>query len=211
VTLAQDIRTLRDADAALAAASPVPFPLPVAGLEAVIAGSLAALSRADWWVPGLRERVGAVLRDLPVDRVADGFRGARPYKVAPPTAAPALRALHAVGLAQATGKPALVHLGIGSVSDGAFAEALNLAALTGAPVVFVVAVYPLDDQAPVGPQSMASPSALAKAHGIATTTVDGSRAHKVRAAVDKALKKGQPHLIEASLHPGADLVALADG
>ena len=211
MTLAQDITALREADAALAAAAPTPFPLPVTGLEAVIVGSLAALSRGDWWVPGLRERVGATLRDVPVDRIADGFRGARPYKVAPPTAAPALRALHAVGLAQATGSPVLVHLGIGSVSDGAFTEALNLAALTGAPVIFVVAVYPLGEGAPVGPQAMATPVALAKAHGIATTAVDGSRAAKVRAAVAKALTKGGPHLIEARLEPGADLVARAKG
>lgn len=210
MSLADDLTALRDADAALAAAAPVPFPLPVAGLEAVIAGSLAALSRGDWWVPGLRERIGATLRDVPVDRLVDGFRGARPYKVAPPTAAPALRALHAVGLAQATGSPALVHLGIGSVADGAFTEALNLAALTGAQVVFVVAVYPLGEDAPVGPQAMATPSALAKAYGITATQVDGTRAHKVEAAVAKALKSGAPTLIEARLEPGADLVARAD-
>lgn len=208
MSLAEAIRTVQEADAALLASSPSPFPLPVTGLEAVVVGALEGLSRGDWWVPGLRERAGAVLRGAPVERLVDGFRGARPYKVAPPTAAPALRALHAVGLAR-TGTPALVHLGIGSVSDGAFAEALNLAALTSAPVLFLVAVHPLDGDAPLAPQTAASPADLARAYGIRSVTVDGSKAGAVRDAVAEARASGAPTVILASLEPGADLVARA--
>ena len=71
--------------------------------RAYVEEAIAALGRGDWWVPGLRERVGAVLRDVPIERLVDGLAGARPYKVAPPTPSPALRALHAqrMGVPQA--------------------------------------------------------------------------------------------------------------
>ena len=159
-------------------------------------------------MPGLRERVGAVLRDVPVERLVDGLSGARPYRVAPPTPSPALRALHAVGLALA-GNRVVVHLGVGSAADGAFHEALNLAALRSANVVFLLAVMPLDEAAPVATQLAADPAALGAAFGIPTTTVSGSSVGAVRSAVATALEAGGPHLIVATLDPGADLLALA--
>ena len=205
--LSAAIDAIRAADATLNA-SAKPFPLPISGLEAVVAGTVTALERGDWWVPGLRERVGAVLRDTPIDRLIDGTAGARPYKVAPPDTSPALRALVATGIA--LGSPdrfTAVHLGIGSAADGAFHEALNLAALTQAHVCFVVAVHPLGDGAPLGPQLAASPSALAKAFGIPATKVDGNAATAVHKAVTKARKAAGPHLIEATLSPGEDITA----
>jgi pyruvate dehydrogenase E1 component alpha subunit len=142
-----------------------------------------------------------VLRGVPIERLADGFAGARPYKVAAPGGSPALRALVAVGLAEVDHeRAALVHLGIGSAADGAFHEALNLAALLRPTVLFVVAVHPLDGKdAPLGRQLAADPAALAKAFGIATTSVDASDAKAVHAAVKAARKAGGPHLIAARL------------
>ena len=189
---------LRDADQALDAMHPTPFPLPIAGEEAVIAGAVLGLARGDWWVPGARERVGAVLRDVPLDRVVDAFAGAKPYKIAPPTPAPALRALHAVGIGIADpDRAVLVHLGIGSVADGAFAEALNLAALHRPRVLFLVSVLAFGDDAPIGPQSAATPEALATAYGIPVTTVPRTDAEAVRAAVVAARDAGGPHVIVA--------------
>jgi TPP-dependent pyruvate/acetoin dehydrogenase alpha subunit len=205
MTPAEAIERVRAADAALSDAGPTPFPLPVTGLEAVIAGAVTALGRADWWVPGLRERVGAVLRDAPVERLVDGAAGARPYKVAPPGASPATRALVAVGLADSSDGCALVHLGIGSASDGALHEALNLAALRDVSVIFLVAVHPLEGEAPLGPQLAASPCALAAAFGIEAVPVDGNSAQAVHDAVAAAREAGGPHLIEARLRPGADI------
>jgi TPP-dependent pyruvate/acetoin dehydrogenase alpha subunit len=89
-------------------------------------------------------------------------------------------------------------LGIGSVSDGAFHEALNLAALTAAKVVFVIACQSLDDGAPVGPQTAASPADLAKAYGINVTSVDGNDATAVHAAVSAA-RDLAPHVVCADL------------
>jgi 2-oxoisovalerate dehydrogenase E1 component subunit alpha len=207
LSLQAAIERLRDADRALNEASPIPFPIPVTGLEAVVAGAVLALERGDWWVPGLRERVGAVLRDVPLERLVDGHAGARPYRVAPPTPSPALRALHAVGLACAQSDGcALVHLGIGSASDGAFTEALNLAALRHAPVIFLVAVHPLGDGAPVGPQLASTPKRLAEAFGIPATEVDGTDAAAVRRAVAQARKAGGPALVEARLGPAEHAV-----
>lgn len=205
MSLARSIVTLQNADRSLAGV----FHVPVTGLEAVVAGALAALSKGDWWVPGMRERAGAVLRGVPESRLGDPVRGAKPYKVAPVCTSPANRALHAVGLAHASGRTTLVHLGVGSISDGAFTEALNLAALFAAPVIFLVAVHPLGGDAPVGRQSAASPSALARAYGLSVLEADGSRAESVQAAVAAARSQGGPHLVEAQLEPGADLVALA--
>jgi TPP-dependent pyruvate/acetoin dehydrogenase alpha subunit len=197
-----DVEALKAADARLATLGPTPFPLPIHGLEAVVAGAVRGLTAGDWWVPGLRERVGAVLRDVPVERLVDGFAGSRPYKVAPPTASPALRALHAVGLALAAGADAttavLVHLGTGSVADGAFAEALNLAALRQARVIFLVALHPLEG-APVPRQSAATPAALAAAYGVPAVEVDGTDPEAVRTAVAGARGRSGPTLITARL------------
>ncbi len=193
------IGRLREADQALASQDPAPFPLPIAGLEAVVAGSVTALGASDWWVPGLRERVGAVLRDVPIERLVDGTAGAKPYKVAPPTPSPALRALHAVGIAIASGKTTLVHLGIGSVADGAFHEALNLAAMQRPPIIFVVAVHPLTGDAPVGGQLATEPAQLAATFGLDIHAVDGGDAAAVHEAVAAAKAAGGPHLIQADL------------
>ncbi|MCO4747881.1 MAG: hypothetical protein KC912_24015 [Proteobacteria bacterium] len=201
------LERIQAADAQLSA-NATPFPVPIAGLEAVVAGALLGLERGDWWVPGLRERVGAVLRDVPLTRLEDGLAGAKPYKVAPPTPSPALRALHAVGLALA-GNTALVHLGIGSASDGAFHEALNLAALKRPNVLFLVAVHPLGEDAPVGPQLGTDPALLARAFGLDTVELDGSSIIAVRDAVAAARDAGGPHVLIARLDPGADLMAVA--
>lgn len=203
------VQELRAADAALAELGPTPFPLPIGELAPLVAGAVSALGKGDWWVPSMRERAGAVLRGVPVERLVDGLAGARPFKVAPPGSSPAVRALVAVGLASAQRPPggasgaggvtALVHLGIGSASDGAFHEALNLAALLRPDVIFLVAVHALGEGAPLGRQLATSPSALAQAFGLPAAVVDGEDAEAVAAAVRDAKAAKGPHLIEARL------------
>ena len=199
MTPAEALQRVREADTALLASNPTPFPLPIGELAPVVAGTVSALQARDWWVPGLRERAGAAVRGVPVERLVDGLRGAKPYHVAPAGSSPALRALYAVGLASED-RPAVVHLGIGSASDGALHEALNLAALQKAPVIFVVAVHALRGDAPLGPQLGASPAALARSFGIAAAEVDGTSVQAVHTAVAAARAAGGPHLIEARLH-----------
>ncbi|MEZ4237283.1 MAG: thiamine pyrophosphate-dependent enzyme [Myxococcota bacterium] len=202
---AEALDAVRQADAALGAddAAPFPYPLPVGELAPLVAGVTSALERSDWWLPSLRERVGAAVRGVPVDRLADARTGARPYRVVPPGSAPALRALLAVGIAHAErahdDRCVVVHLGVGSAADGALHEALNLAALLQPRVVFVVSVHPLDGDAPLGRQLAASPRALAEAFGIPAAQVDGSDAEAVAAAVRAVRDQAGPHLIEARL------------
>ena len=187
---------LAEAEARLHALGPVPFALPLGRLAPVVEGAFAGMKKGDWIVPGPRERIGAVLRGCPPERLVHAHAGAKPYKVAPASSAPGARALHAVGLALADGAPVLCFLGMASAASGSFAEALNVAALSGAPVVFLVTVQKLDDDAPVGRQLAASPSAVAKAFGIATASVR-SDVESVRTAVAKA--RGTLTVIEVTL------------
>ncbi len=192
------VEAVRAADAAIAAADPTHVPL---GARAELAaGVVDGLGRADWWVPGPRERAAAVLRGVPVERLMRPEQGAAPYKVAP---AGALRALHAVGLALAhPGRPVAVHLGVGSLAEGSTSEAFNLAALRGLPVLFVVAVSSLTG-APVPRQIAADPAALAAAWGLRSLVVDGRDGLVVREAVREAardaLSSGGPVALLAQL------------
>jgi TPP-dependent pyruvate/acetoin dehydrogenase alpha subunit len=187
------------ADAALQAGAPSPLPLPVGDVAPIVVGVVLGLREGDWWVPGPRERAGAVLRGVAVERLADALQGARPYRVAPGDLSPALRALHAVGLTMTHPEAAaVVHLGAGALADGAFPEALGLAALRGARVVFVLAERDLAG-APVPSQSVATGAALAAASGVRTVTVDGRDAAAVQAAVASAVVAEGPTLIVAWL------------
>lgn len=201
---ADTLQAVLEADRALNEAAPAPFPLPIGELAPVVAGTISALGRSDWWLPSMRERVGAAARGVPLDRLSARL-GARPYKVAPASPSPALRALYAVGIAHAERAQAdrfvVVHLGIGSASDGALHEALNLAALLRPNVIFVVSVHPLAAEAPLGAQLATSPAALARAFGIDAAEVDGTDAGAVAEAVRAARAAPGPHLVAAKLRP----------
>ncbi len=200
--LTASLARLEEADAALQAAGPAPFPVPLGSHAPVVAGALAALERSDWWAPGLRERVGAVLRGAPVERLVDASAGARPYRVLPAGPSPALRALEAVGLAAAdTERCVLAHVGVGVLGEGRWHEALNLAGLLRPSVIFVLAEHPLGPDAPLSAQTAADPAALAQAHGLGVHTADGSDAAAVRDAVAAARAAGGPHLVIARLSP----------
>ena len=184
------------AEAALAALHPRPYPLPLGRLAPVVEGAFQGFGRTGWVVCGPRERVGATLRGCPVERLVDAASGARPYKLAPCSEAPGNRALHAVGLALANREPVLCLLGTASAASGAFYEACNVAGITGAPVIFVVTVLPLDDGAPVGPQLAGAPAALASACGLAAHTVAPG---EIAAAVSSARASARPTLIQVHL------------
>lgn len=189
---------LAEAEARLHALDPKPFPLPLGPLAPVVEGAFLGFGKRGWVVTGPRERVGAVLRGAPVERLVDAASGARPYRLAPTSGAPGARALHAVGLALGSGEPALCLLGLASAASGGFHEAMNAAAITRAPVVFVVVVQPIAADAPVGTQLAASPSALASAFGITATRVPAT-VGAVRDAVAAAREAGAPTLIEVTL------------
>ena len=161
------LAALGAAEAALAPLVPASAQLPLGPLAPVIAGVFTGLSRGDWVFAGPRARVGAVLRGCPVERLAGAATGARPYKLAPVSWSPGARALQAVGAALAEDAFVACILGDASAASGAFAEALNAAALTGARVLFIAPLHRFaGPDAPVGPQSAAGPLALARAFGL---------------------------------------------
>ena len=139
------------------------------------------------------KRGAAILRGADAERIA----AARPYKVVPPGESPSVRALTAVGVAIA-GEPAVCFLGTGSVSYGNVSEALNLAALHKAPVVFVVSWY--GEDGPFAPQLAVSPAVYGAALGLATATCDGADADSVSAAVKKV--GAGPALVVATMPHG---------
>jgi TPP-dependent pyruvate/acetoin dehydrogenase alpha subunit len=190
--------TLKAAQAELAGICPPALAIPLGPLAPVVEGGFGGMKKSDWIVTGPRERIGAVLRGATVSRLVNAHAGARPYKLAPSTVAPGNRALHAVGLALGSSKPVLCFLGSASMATGAFHEALNTAALTQAPVIFLVAVTPITDEAPVSKQLAADPIALAKTHGISANNVP-AQAKDIKAAVSKARKAAIPTLIQVQL------------
>lgn len=212
MSMREAIRQVRDAAQTLNARGPKPFPVVVQGLEAVIVGGVLGVERKDWIVPGQRERVGAVLRGCPVERLADASAGARPYRVAPVSQDPANRLLHAVGLSLAErDRATLCFVGQGSASCGAFHEALNLAALHRVNLIIVAHTWNLDEPgAPLARQLAGTLASKALAFGVHATTVDGGLVTAVLSAVAEARAHGGPHLIEARLHRGDDPLRRAE-
>ena len=201
------IQQIQEADQALQAAEPIPFPLPAVGLEAVIVGGFLGIEKTDWVFPGLRERVGAVLRNCPVERLVDGHAGARPYRIAPISTAPSTRLLQACGVAMGLaeeGDSAQAHVlcfvGQGAASTGAFYEALNLAGLHQLNLIILAHRRNLSaEESPLAPQVSGDLASKAEAFGLQSTQVDGTSSAAVKKAVAAARKKGGPHLIEALL------------
>ena len=191
-----------EASALLNAQEPTPFPLPVKGLESLIAGGFLGVEKTDWVFPGLRERVGAVLRNCPVERLVNGHEGARPYRVAPVSTSASTRLLQACGIAMA-GEPSetvLCFIGQGAAATGPFYEALNLAALHNLNVIILAHQFDLGGKnAPISQQVAGGLAAKAESFGIATSILDGRDFDAVQAAVSSARKAGGPHFIEASL------------
>ncbi len=207
LSMREALEQVRRADEWLAAANPEPFPVPARGLEAVITGGMLGIERSDWVFPGLRERVGAVLRDCPVERLIKGHAGARPYRMAPVSTSPGARMLHACGMAAAPGNEGAVlcFIGQGSAATGSFHEALNLAALRKLPVIFLCHSWNLEHpEAPLPPQVAGSLTAKALSYGLPATTIDGELITEVLHAVSDARSRSGPSFIEARLTPGGD-------
>jgi 2-oxoisovalerate dehydrogenase E1 component alpha subunit len=119
----------------------------------------------------------------------------------------ATQTLHAAGAAMAfkiqkQPRVAVAYIGDGGTSEGAFAEALNLAGAANLPVIFVIVNNGWAISLPVAAQTKAQTLAQkAIAAGIPGVQVDGNDVFAVREVVAEALdaaRRGQgPGLIEA--------------
>lgn len=199
--MSQDaVNQIKVADAALQAAEPSPFPLPAFGLEAIIAGGFLGVEKTDWVFPGLRERVGGVLRNCPLERLVDGHAGARPYRIAPVSTSASTRLLQACGVAMADANTVLCFIGQGAAATGAFYEALNLAGLHQLNLIILAHSRDLNAEgSPLAPQVAQGLLSKAESFGFGTAKVSGSDFSAIQKAVANARKARGPHLIEAVL------------
>jgi pyruvate dehydrogenase E1 component alpha subunit len=187
---------------------------PVKGQEASVVGTAMALDPArDWVVPSYRELPALARQGYPLDRMFAGYMGKVRYaripdgvRVLPNQVALATQLPHAVGLAwglklQHLDSVVMPYFGDGASSEGDFHEALNLAGVTQAPVVFVLQ----NNQWAIS-TSRAVQSAVeffsvrAAGYGFPGVTVDGNDLLAVYSAAEEAVVRaragGGPTLIE---------------
>lgn len=184
------------------------------GQDACQAGAALALRDQDWLFPTYRDSVAILTRGVDAAEAlallrGDWHCGYDPYehRVAPQCTPLATNTAHAVGLAHAAtlqgrDQVALALLGDGATSEGDAHEALNLAAVWKAPVVFLVQNNGYAISVPLAKQT-AAPTLAAKGigYGIPSLLIDGNDAAAVyaaaRAGIERAARSGGPTLIEA--------------
>src|SRR6202140_2418822 len=184
------------------------------GQEAAQVGAVFALEKDDWLFPSYRDTVGVFARGVDIVEILGLFQGSwhcgfdpKRYRVAPLTTPLATKKPHATGRAMAARlrhEPivALTFLGDGAASEGDAHEAMNMAAVFQAPVIFFVQNNQYASSVPVQQQTRASSIALrAAGYGMPGVLVDGNDVLSVygatRAAVERARGGGGPTLIEA--------------
>ena len=187
---------------------------PFRGQEAAQVGTALALRSGDWLVPSYRETAAALTHGLPLATAIlywrahpAGWEYPADLRLLPFYVPIASQLTHAVGLAHAStltgdGAVTMVYVGDGGSSEGDFHEALNMAAVYRAPVVFVVQNNGWAISVPTARQMGNTRIAdRAAGYGIPGTAVDGNDLLAVtlaaREAVDLARDGGGPTLIEA--------------
>jgi pyruvate dehydrogenase E1 component alpha subunit len=188
---------------------------PGTGQEASIIGSAMAVDPTrDWIVPQYRELMATVHHGLPLEVISAQYLG----KIAPARIPDGVKVLPsqvsiAAQLPQATGlawglrlrgedSVVLTYVGDGGSSEGDFHEALNLAGIKRAPIVFFLSNNQWAISTPRSVQTAASSFALrAAGYGFEGVQVDGNDVMAVYdvavGAVERARAGGGPTLIEA--------------
>lgn len=184
------------------------------GQEACQVAAAHVLDEEDWLFPTYRDTAAAVARGVdPVEVLTllkgDWHSGYDPYatKVAPQATPLATQLLHAVGVAHAARIKAdqtvvMAMCGDGATSEGDFHEALNFAAVFGAPVVFFVQNNEYAISVPLARQTNA-PSIAHKGigYGVSGERVDGNDVAAVLSVLGKAVDRARtgegPQLVEA--------------
>jgi pyruvate dehydrogenase E1 component alpha subunit len=185
------------------------------GQEAAIVGSALALdTERDWVVPTYREMPAMIHMGLPLARFLLYYRGHPLGNQIPPGVnlfpvqiALATQVPHAVGLAwglrhQGSDAVVLTYFGEGASSEGDVHEAMNLAGVRRAPVVFLLQDNRWAISTPVSKQSATESFALrAPGYGFPGELVDGNDLFAVHDATQRAVARARagegPTLIEA--------------
>jgi pyruvate dehydrogenase E1 component alpha subunit len=186
---------------------------PVKGQEASVVGTALPLDPArDWIVPSYRELPALVRHGYPLERMlatlmGKGMAGRSPdeVNVLPNQVALATQLQHATGLAwglRLQRKPAVVmaYCGEGASSEGDFHEALNLAGVRRAPIVFVIQSNQWAISTGRSAQSAGELYRRAEGYGFPGRQVDGNDLLAVfevaEGAVERARSGEGPTLIE---------------
>jgi pyruvate dehydrogenase E1 component alpha subunit len=188
---------------------------PALGQEASVIGSAMALDRRrDWIVPQYRELMAVVHHGHPLENITAQYLGKvgssripEGVNVLPTQVALAAQLPHATGLAwglRLQGKDAVVlaYIGDGGSSEGDFHEALNLAGVVKAPIVFFLQNNQWAISTPRRLQSAADSFALrGPGYGVPGVEVDGNDVMAVYdttvEAVERARSGGGPTLVES--------------
>jgi pyruvate dehydrogenase E1 component alpha subunit len=187
---------------------------PFEGQEAAQVGSAYALGPDDMVFPSFRELAAAVTRGVDAVEYLQYHRGTwhgGPYdpianRFAPICVPVATQIVHAVGWAMgarldATGASSLAYFGDGSASEGDFHEGVNMAAVFGAPTIFLCQNNGWAISVPLSQQTAAPIADRAAGYGIPGVRVDGNDVLAVYAATRDALGRARagdgPSLIEA--------------
>jgi pyruvate dehydrogenase E1 component alpha subunit len=189
---------------------------PFWGEEATQVGALFACESADWIFPSYRQSALGILRGIPVSTIlkyrrgyggAHGFWSPRRHRVAPICIPIATHLPHAVGLAWAARisgdtVASLVYFGDGATSEGDFHEAMNMAAVQRAPVIFFCVNNQWAISTPFSRQTAtATVAEKAAAYAMPGVRVDGTDALACYEGTRRALKRARaaqgPTLIEA--------------
>ena len=188
---------------------------PVNGEEAAVVGSAWALDPArDWVVPQYRELPAMLRQGYRLEQALHYYRGSPagsrmddgvrllPYQISLAAQLP-----HAVGLAwglrhQGFDAVVCVYFGDGASSEGDAHEALNLAGVRRAPVVFLLKNNGWAISTPVRKQTAATSfAARAEGYGMAGERVDGNDLFAVYDACSRAVARARagegPTLVEA--------------
>jgi pyruvate dehydrogenase E1 component alpha subunit len=191
---------------------------PGIGQEASIVGSAFAVDPArDWMVPQYRELMATVHHGVPLEVISAQYLG----KITPARIPDGVRVLPtqiaiAAQLPQATGlawglklrgedSVVIAYVGDGGSSEGDFHEALNLAGVMRAPIVFFISNNQWAISTSRRVQSATRSFALrAAGYGFDGVEVDGNDVMAVyaatRAAVEKARGGGGPSIVEAATY-----------
>ncbi|MDA8312979.1 MAG: thiamine pyrophosphate-dependent enzyme [Actinomycetota bacterium] len=187
------------------------------GEEAIQAAAVLAVGDADWLFLSYRQNAVPVLRGLPPEQAWAYFRGdprgffdPSQFGCAPQCVPLATHLPHAVGWAvgrrlQGGDEVALAFFGDGASSEGDAHEAMNLASVLRAPVVFLCTNNQWAISTPLSRQAAVDHlSARAAGYGMPGVTVDGydplAVLGAVAEAVDRARSGGGPSLVEASCY-----------
>jgi pyruvate dehydrogenase E1 component alpha subunit len=194
--------------------------------EAIQVGATYPLRDEDWIFPSYRESAIGLVRGMPAETVLQWWRGhpsgwwnPADWNVASISVPIGSHVPHAAGLAwgkklRGQDGVALAFFGDGATSEGSFHEGVNLAAVMGAPAVFVCNNNQWAISTPLEAQTRAESLAdKAVGYGIPGVRVDGLDVLAVydaaREAVERARAGGGPTLIEA-VHYRAAPHATAD-